>query len=124
MKKVLSLALLALVFILPSCGSSQGNAESVNQKIEKGEQLSQEDYSVMLDYLTDAMTSAEHKLKEIGDDKEKLKDFETQMHKNYPYSETFMKNLSSAKDLDDANKKKLQELFAKAITISMQMSGR
>ena len=78
----------------------------------------------MLDYLTDGMTSAENKLKEIGDDKEKLKDFETQMDKNYPYSETFMKNLSSAKDLDDANKKKLQELFAKAITISMQMSGR
>ncbi len=123
MKKILSLALLALVFMLPSCSNTSG-AEAVNQKIEKSEQLSQEDYSVMIDYLDNAMVTAEKKVKEAGDDKEKFKSFEEDMSKEFPYTEAFMKALSSAKDLDDTNKKKMQDLFSKLISLSMQMSGR
>ncbi len=120
MKKVLSFAFLAVVLIMTACSGAAG-ADAVAEKINKNEQLSQADYTVMIDYLDKAMDEAQKIIKDANGDTEKLKNSEDKMQKEFPHAELFIKTLSSAKDIDDANQKKLKDLFAKIMTISFQL---
>lgn len=108
------MALLALVLVLPSCGNS--GAEAVNQKIDNKEELTQEDYTTMVNYLSEAVEFVEKQVNENG---AKIDEIDGMMEEKYPYCETFFKALGTAKDLDEANKQKVTDILGKLITISL-----
>lgn len=108
MKKILGIALTALmmVLLLPACGGN--SAEDVAKKVKDGAELTQADYGVMLDYVTEAF-------KEVSaidtKDKEKAKEEADRLQKKYTYTEEFVEALQKNEgNFDDSNKKKYQNL--------------
>ncbi len=119
MKKFLSLAIFALIMLLPSCGGSN-SADSVAEKIENNKELDQKDYTVMIDYADKAVDAAGKLLETHKENPEQLQEKSEELNKEFPHFELFMQHMPNQDKLDDANKKKLEELTMKVIKMTMQ----
>ncbi len=113
MKKVISLAMIAICFLLlPACSSN--DADAVAKKIEKGDTLEQKDYGVMLDYCEKAFKEVESTLK-AGKLDEKTS---AELEKKYSHLDAFMEKISSGySSFDSDNKAKFQNLMNLALAI-------
>lgn len=115
----LFIGLLLVCFAACSGGSSSYNADkckALKEKIEKNEELSQSDYSVMIDQMAAATLEISKKEKEIGDDKEKKEKFlnDEGGKEMAEYAVGFGIYISQhAKDLDADNIKKMLDLDQK-----------
>lgn len=128
MKKLISslFAVVLSVVVLSSCGGGVPDVSSIVDKYNNGEELTEADYSTLLDYMEEAMSellpiaqeaqeAAENedmaKVMEIGKEAEAIV-------KNYEHADAVGNILRSA-DLDEANAERLNELMEKAMDIAM-----
>lgn len=117
MRKIIFLFAAFMMVIVSSCS---GDSKAVYEKIEKGQELTQDDYTVILEYLDDAMSSMPSvDTGEMNDDK-RMDDFTKktdEWNKKYEYTQKFITALSEAEfenKLNAKNKKLLDELNKKA----------
>lgn len=106
MRKILTFSLLAVTLLFSACAGSD-SPEAVAKKIEKKESLSQKDYSVMIDYLSDAFKDLNEAFRKGELDN---KEWQSKFEKKYSHAETFMMQLMQAEDLDKENKAKMKTL--------------
>lgn len=59
MKKIMTMMAVALCFIMASCAGSATDPSAVASKIEKGQSLTEADYSSMIDYCADYAEKAQ-----------------------------------------------------------------
>lgn len=119
MKKILSAVLFALFILLPSCGGAGSDADSVAKKIEEKKTLDQKDYAAMIDYSSEVIDAVSKALSDVKGNPEEMKKKADELEKKYPHFELFMQNMPYEKDLDDANKKKLEDLTMQVIKMTM-----
>lgn len=119
MKKILSAVLFALFILLPSCGGAGSDADSVAKKIEEKKTLDQKDYAAMIDYAAEAFDAVSKALEETKGNPAEMKKKAEELEKKYTHLELFMDNMPDEKDLDDANKKKLEDLTMQVIKMTM-----
>lgn len=121
MKKFFFMAVVAFMTLLSACGS-QGAAEEVAKKIDNHEQLTQEDFGVMLDYITPELEQMV-KLIEMGADD---KDVEA-LNKEFPLTEVFLPAImQNEQKFDEANKKKsekIAQLYMEAFRAAAKKQG-
>ncbi|MBD5270360.1 MAG: hypothetical protein K2M67_02515 [Muribaculaceae bacterium] len=121
MKKFFFMAVVAFMTLLSACGS-QGAAEGVAKKIDNHEQLTQEDFGVMLDYITPELEQMV-KLIEMGADD---KDVEA-LNKEFPLTEVFLPAImQNEQKFDEANKKKsekIAQLYMEAFRAAAKKQG-
>ena len=105
MKKFLLLAVVFFAALLSACNDN-GNAEKVAEKIENNGNLTQEDYGVMLDYITPQLKEIV-RLLEMGADEKDI----VALNKQYPLSEKFLPVIMRSEiNFDEANKAKAEEI--------------
>lgn len=114
MKKFLLFFAVCAMVIVTSCG---GDQKSVYEKIQDGQELTQDDYTVMIEYLDDAMSSNpmmdEGAMSEISDMDAISKKLDEWKQK-YEYMEEYNKVLNANIDkLNDKNQKLLDEINEK-----------
>lgn len=120
MTTAFSALLMAVILLLPSCGKA--DAESVAKKIEENKELTQDDYGIMLDYITPAVEQMVN-LIETGADEKKVEE----LNNKYPLADKFLPVLmKSESQFDNDNKKKAEhiaELYQKAFEAAMRQGG-
>lgn len=108
MKNFLMVAFTALVMVF--CTACSNGADSVAKKIDNHEKLSQADYSLMINYVRDAFTELTGLSEKFASNPVKLQEEAKELEKKFPHIEQFTQTIISATDLDDDNKKKLEDL--------------
>lgn len=96
----------AVMVCLYSCGGA--NYAEINERIEKGEALTESDYTAMVDYMIDGQQAVIKVLKStegtgterLNNAQEKLKELEAK----YPYMETFQRVLMRANESEIGEK--------------------
>lgn len=106
-KLILQTLTAAVVLLLAACS---GGADAVSKKIDNHEKLSQEDYSVMIDYVEDAFNSLSELTTKYGNQPNKLREEAEKLEKKYSHIDQFTQTIISASDLDEKNQKKLENL--------------
>lgn len=106
------MAALLLVVVMGSCGSKKPTAEDVNAKIQAGQELTQDDYTTLLDYVGDYASKAQEYYNIINaapndSTPEYVKAFNdlAELYGKYPYLQTFrscLQNVDASK-FDDKN---------------------
>lgn len=109
MKKII-FALASILMLTVSACSSKADPAAIHEKIEKGQDLSQSDYSVIIDYVieaNEAVVKAIQNAKTVED----MTKFQKQYYIKYPYLTAYQAVLSNDEDkLDKENLKKLEKL--------------
>lgn len=112
MKKIISLAFMAICLMLTACSSS--DADAVAKKIESGDTIDQKDYAVMLDYCEAAFKEVDTTLKAGKLDEKSSEELE----KKYNHLDAFMQKISTGySSFDENNKKKFNNLMNLAMSI-------
>lgn len=96
-----------------SGGYNQEKCEALKQKIENNQEMTEADYNVMIDQLGDLVKYLDKKNKEMGDDKEKAKEFgeSAEAKQMLEYTLGFAMYLEQHKnDLSSSNLKKMVDL--------------
>ena len=120
MKKILKcIAASAALFLaavpsmsLVSCSGS-GSYDSVAEKVENRDSLSQKDYGRMFDYVDEAMDAVDNVSEKYKDDPVKLQKEMTAVNEKYGYLESFVNAITEADNrgkLDKDNAAKLERL--------------
>lgn len=112
MKKFLLMLAVVVMTIMTSCGGADYKA--IHDKIEAGTELSQEDYSAMMDYVVDGTKEQFAAIKGLSDNSsdEERNEALNVMKNKYPYSQDFIMCLTSAVaegKFDADNQKKWQK---------------
>lgn len=116
MKKILTLMLAALAVMLTACGKP--GVEDVAKKVNDHEKLSQEEYSMIIDYVSESFKSIG---KEIKANPRQWAEDPDMLDKKYPHLSEFIGVIFGAADpatakmanlepLDEANTKKAMEM--------------
>ena len=119
MKKITFIMLALVAFVATSCSSgySEEKCKELCAKIEKGETLSQDEYSECIEQCIAIVDECKSKPESIKDDDENLSDnyrkFKSDTREMMDYGKIMWQALESA-DLDDANKEKFKELEKKS----------
>lgn len=93
-------AFMAICLLLAACGSKEG-ASAVAEKIKSGEQLTQSDYTVMIDYCGKYAEEAQKLQDQIdnlpGDSKEtfNIENKMADLSNSYPYTSEFFEKISN-----------------------------
>lgn len=100
MKKFLLMLAVVVMTIMTSCGGADYKA--IHDKIEAGTELSQEDYSEMIDYVMDGMKAQMTAMKSLSDNssEEEMNEAFNVTKNKYPYSQDFLMCLTSAVNED------------------------
>lgn len=111
--------------VLSSCGGTP-DVGGIIEKYNAGEELTESDYSTLLDYMDVALSEVLPLAKEAQEaeesgDEDKIKELEEkglELEAKYEHVETIDQIFTSAseEDLGEANTKKLQELMQKSIS--------
>lgn len=120
MKKILKcIAASAALFLtavpsmsLVSCSGS-GSYDSVAEKVENRDSLSQKDYGRMFDYVDEAMDAVDNVSEKYKDDPVKLQKEMTAVNEKYGHLESFVNAITEADNrgkLDKDNAAKLERL--------------
>ena len=115
MKKLSFLLCALFMIVLASCGSKGYNPETCKElatKIDNHEQLTEKDYSTMIDQMVSAAKIVKEKTDKIGNDPEKMKEFENDPANKElaEYAMGFALYIGlHQQDLSPANVKKLME---------------
>lgn len=116
MKKILLFFAACMMILATSCGGN-GDAKAVYEKIENHQELSQDDYTVMIKYVDEALSSGL-----LMDDKEMsdqdMDEFikkTDEWKKKYEYLQEFIGEIGDGSKLDDKNKKLFEELNNKLL---------
>lgn len=120
MKKILKcIAASAALFLaavpsmsLVSCSGS-GSYDSVAEKVENRDSLSQKDYGRMFDYVDEAMDAVDNVAEKYKDDPVKLQKEMTAVNEKYGHLESFVNAITEADNrgkLDKDNAAKLERL--------------
>lgn len=120
MKKILKcIAASAALFLtavpsmsLVSCSGS-GSYDSVAEKVENRDSLSQKDYGRMFDYVDEAMDAVDNVSEKYKDDPVKLQKEMTAVNEKYGHLESFVNAITEADNrgkLDKDNADKLEHL--------------
>lgn len=107
MKKLLFLFSAVMMLALVSCDGKGKQAEQIFAKIEADEELSQNDYHFMIEYVEDALEDAVKVLKQ-DPDLTKVQEKLTKINEKYPFTQPFTAYLLSHSYLLD--KENLDEL--------------
>lgn len=100
MKVMKLFAFMAICLLLAACGSKEG-ASAVAEKIKSGEQLTQSDYTVMIDYCGKYAEEAQKLQDQIdnlpGDSKEtsNIEDKMADLSNSYPYTAEFFEKIAN-----------------------------
>ena len=100
MKIIKMLSMVAVVLLMAACGSN--GAQSVEQKIKEGSQLTEADYTVMIEYCGNFAKEAQviqYKINALPADNAQQGSLEDQMASladKYPYIGTFGQKLTNA----------------------------
>lgn len=117
-KMMKALGVLMLVAVMASCGSKIPSAQQVASKIDNGQQLSQEDYTAMIDYVGEYANKAQGYFNTINSQPNdstaeytKAADEMAALYQKYPYLDTFRKCLASAdmSQFDTANQELINQ---------------
>lgn len=112
MKKILFLFSAVIMMALVSCGSSK-EAETIYNKIQQGEEISQEDCHYMIEYLEKPLTESVKIISETQDINE-IQEKLTKIGEKYPYVQPFSQYLASHYyDLDAENQEEFGEVSQK-----------
>lgn len=119
MKNILKgMLLMVILMTLPSCsGSGDYSSEkcaALNEKISNKEELTKNDYSEMVEQLGAIVYTFKDKEKEIGDDKDKLRDYSktTEAKEMLNYFFAFGMYLDShSEQLSNSDKRKINKLM-------------
>lgn len=104
--------LVAMILVLPSCGGDK--AAKVAEKINNKEEITQADYDVMIDYMTVATDELVKISDESKGDIKKMMEESQKLDNKYPYTKEFGQALGESEGkLDEANRKKLEDLQKK-----------
>lgn len=128
MKKITIIMLALVAFVATSCSSgySEEKCKELCAKIEKGETLSQDDYTECINQCDAILDECKSKLESIKDDDENLSDkyrkFKADTRVMLNYGKTMWKALESA-DLDNDNKEKFKELEKKSDEVGALRRG-
>lgn len=119
-KTILILSVIFALAGLVSCGNKESNEsyQQVYEKIQKGDELTVDDYDLMLDYTDDAL-SALSKAKN-AEDMQKVE-------KKYKYANEFFQELKNGNPSDEVKQKlesKAKKIYKKYEKVSMQVEKR
>lgn len=124
MKKIIALLSLLAIVMLGSCSSVGSKAEDVAKKVEAGQELSEEDFMVIVDYLNMALDDAEKTHKELGQlsatNRDQYKEAAKELQEKYPHLGVLGKALvndPAAKNLSDADKEKAMSVLRRMATL-------
>lgn len=128
------MAAFAMIAVMTACGSKAPTPEEVNAKIEAGDQLSQADYTAILEYVGDYANKAQSyydTINVVNDSTEaytKAADELAALYAKYPYLTTFRNCLQDApaatfdnKNLELVNKYKNDEAFPLPVGVGASM---
>lgn len=114
MKKLLFLFATSLIVLVSSCG--QNAVKEINEKIQNGKDLTQDDYTVIIQYLDEALfANPLMNGQELGDDIEETIKINDEWKKKYGYVDIFSKVIMSVdpSEFNDKNKELLDKLNTK-----------
>lgn len=124
MKKIIALLSLLAIVMLGSCSSTMGKADDVARKVETGQELSEEDFMVIVDYLNMALDDAEKTHQELGQltaaNRQQYKEAAKELYGKYPHLGVLGKALFTnpeAKNLSDADKEKAMAVLKRMATL-------
>lgn len=113
MKRIIPLAILVIAMIFTACTPS---VEDVSKKIQENKELSQKDYTVLLDYVEQGLTELSDSVDAYQNDREHLLNSIMTMGDKYQENGIFMQKFAETdpSTLDEANRKKydnIQKLY-------------
>lgn len=114
MKKFLFLFAMCLMVLASSC--SQNGPKEVSEKIQNGTELSQDDYTVIIQYLDEALKASPLMNEQaLGDDIEASIKKADEWKRQYGYMEKFLEVILSVdpNSFNDKNKKLWDEINTK-----------
>lgn len=122
MKKIIFALFAVMLVAFASCGNG-AKEKALSEKIQKHETLTQEDYSFMIDYIDNALTSVLSSVEKKGLTNVNEAVLEQELDKEFPYAQEYSKALSDDfTKLDNDNSKKyqtaLQNFMVKAFELS------
>lgn len=118
-----------MVAIVALAACSSADAKAVAEKIDKGEKLTQADYTVATDYCMSMINDMKPLLEKAIEaqktgDTAKAEELEAEgkeIEEKYPYAEKFMQVIMTASkdDMGEDNYNKFQEMFQEIIQLAM-----
>lgn len=129
MKKLFSVFFAIVAIVAIAACSSGADAKAVAEKIDKGETLTQADYTVATDYCMTMINDMKPLLEKAieaqkAGDTSKAEELEAEgkkLEEKYPYAEKFMQSIMTASkdDMGEDNYNKFQEMFQEIIKLAM-----
>ncbi len=124
MKKILTLLSLVAIVALGGCSSTVSKTEDVADKVASGQELNEDDFMVIADYVNTALDDAEKTQQELGqlnfNNSQQYKDAANELHTKYPHLSTLGKELftnPAGKNLSEEGKEKVMAVLSRMATI-------
>lgn len=114
MKKLITLLSLLAIVMLGSCSSTESKANDVAKKAEAGQELNEEDFMAIVDYMNVALDDVEKTMQELGPlssaNQMQYREAANTLHEKYPLMSELgkeMVNNPAGRYLSDAGKERV-----------------
>lgn len=115
--------LLSFLFVsmlaLVSCGGG-ANADDVAKKLQDGTDLDKQDYTVMIEYVSEVVDKVAPIMEEAAKDPEAAKEKAEKLEAEYPHTEAFMQAIMTA-PADKVDQKQQEQFMGKIMSMAMGM---